>query len=148
MSLKQQALEPEACIAAGALGKALQCVKGKTPLAQPADAASALPGLFPDTPIPPWAPTEAAGADDDAAFEEAVRRSLLRSPRRSGAGPDGLRYEHLRRLLVHDPANADIAYLLNHYLKGTLPPSTVGAFGAGTLVPCKNLTDVACALSS
>jgi hypothetical protein len=31
MSLKQQALETEACIAAGALGKALQCVKGKTP---------------------------------------------------------------------------------------------------------------------
>jgi hypothetical protein len=135
MTLKQQALETEACIAAGALGKALQRVKGKTPLARPADAANALPGLFPDSPIPQWDHREASLADDDTAFEEAVRRTLLRSPRRSGAGPEGMRYEHLRCLLVHDPLNPDLPYLLNHYLKGTLPPTVIAALGAGTLVP-------------
>ena len=135
MSLKQQALETEACIAAGALGKALQCVKGKTPLARPSEAASALPGLFPAAAIPPWGPTDASLADDNTAFDEAVRRSLLRSPKRSGAGPDGMRYEHLRCLLIHDPANQDISYLLDHYLKGTLPPTVIAAFGSGTLVP-------------
>ena len=135
MSLKQQALETEACIAAGALGKALQCVKGKTPLARPAEAAAAVPCLFPQAAIPPWTHTEASLADDNAAFGEAVRRSILRSPKRSGAGPDGMRYEHLRCLLLHDPANQDIAYLLEHYLKGTLPPTVIAAFGAGTLVP-------------
>jgi hypothetical protein len=46
-----------------------------------------------------------------------------------------MRYEHLRCLLIHDPVNQDLSYLLDHYLKGTLPPTVIAAFGAGTLVP-------------
>ena len=117
------------------LRKSLQIVKGRTPLASPQQVVQAVPELFPQAPIPQWQPAGPPQVADDTAFADAARWALLHSPRRSGAGPDGMRYEHLRALLLVDPTNDDLPYLLKHYLQGTLPPSVCQAFGSGSLIP-------------
>ena len=72
-----------------------------------------------------------------------LRQVLRDSPRGSGGGCDGWRFEHLRLLLGNHEVLLSFLAVCNHFLAGTIPTEAATAFaGARLIALCKGQSDV------
>ena len=121
-------------VEAGAVGKATRVLREALEIVGDELALRAAPQLCPHhQPQPPAAYDEQD--DEQQQFELHFARALRAAPKRSAAGPDGWRYEHLQLVQTDLSALRALATVAAALARGTLPPEVQELATAARLLP-------------
>ena len=112
--------EIEACIAAGELTKAANNVHRQVPLASPKQVMDQLPAMFKVVRSTARVDNTGVRAEDMESIKEQMALILANQPRRSGAGPTAMRYEHLKPIAENAEGLALLTRLGVDFLQGRL----------------------------
>ena len=116
------AREVEALLDDGLISKALGKITRDSVLASGAGVHASLQQLFPtgSAPQPTEEPTQ-LDSETREQLNQAVRQAIIKSPKRSGPGPNGSRFEHWRTLASDDVALSAVAAVVVNFLLGEMP---------------------------
>ena len=147
---EEDAREVETLLKEGLISKAMVRATGAAAVAHGPEVPEALQALFPDgeTGTHPGPAPAAPDEETKEALVEAVKRHLRRSPKRSGPGPNGSRFEHWRTVLSDSEAATAVARVVVLFLYGALSPQAMEANLGARLValrkPSGGLRPIAC----
>jgi len=111
-TIEARSAEAQACLAAGAMSKALRQLDERAPLAKDCDALRELPKLFPPRQVAIQPHQGAPDQEDVTRFKNEFAKAVATAPRRAGAGPAGLRYEHIRPIAQSPAVTEKVAEML------------------------------------
>ena len=112
----------------GLISKALSKITRDTVLASGASVHNSLQQLFPTGPAAQQTEEPALlDVEIRKQLHEAVRQAIIKSPKRSGPGPNGSRFEHWRTLASDDIALSAVSDVVVMFLLGELPKEALRA---------------------